>query len=208
MRADLRVCACGSWWACACGTLGLGSHSPERCSSRTKSATRQRLAAARRVDAGGEQPAGRLVARTRPLGERVARRLAPLREGDVDQFEHLRAEIGVGRPRRRFVPVDAHQPRVHPRNRPEHRRRHHAVAPDVAVEPELDAGHAVVLAAGFGGEPLGDLGLHHHHHRADRRELGEQVQQRRDGDVVRQVGDQRRRLLGQVWPAAASGCRG
>ena len=30
----------------------------------------------------------------RPLGERVARRLAPLREGDVDQSEHLLAELG------------------------------------------------------------------------------------------------------------------
>ena len=70
------------------------------------------------------------------------------------------------------VPVDAHQPGIDPRDGPEHRRRHHAQAADVAEEPDLGAGHAVVLAAGFGGQPLGDLGLHHHHHRPDRRELG------------------------------------
>ena len=137
----------------------------------------------------------RLVARTRPLGERVARRsCAAAPNADVDQLEHPLAELCVGGPRRGLVAVDADQPGVHPRDRPEYRRRHHPVAPDIAEEPDLDAWHAVVLAAGFGGEPLGDLGLHHHHHRADRRELGEQVQQRWDGDVVRQVGHQRCRL--------------
>ncbi len=110
----------------------------------------------------------------------------------------------VGRPRRGLVAVDADQARVHPRDRPEHRRRHHAVAADVAEEPDLGAGHAVVLAAGLGGQPLGDLGLHHHHDGADRRELGEQVQQRGHGDVVRQVRDQRGRLLGQVGRTSAS----
>ncbi len=64
-------------------------------------------------------------------------------------------------------------------------------------------GHAVVLAAGLGGEPLGDLGLHHHHHGADRRELGQQVQQRGHGDVVGQVGHHRGRQLGQVGPLDA-----
>ena len=120
------------------------------------------------------------------------------RESDVDQLEHLLAEAVVGRPRRGLVPVDADQSRVHPRDGPEHRRRHHAVPAHLAVEPDLGAGHAVVLAAGLGGEPLGDLGLHHHHHGADRREVGEQVQQRGNGDVVRQVRDQRGRLLGQI----------
>ena len=55
----------------------------------------ERLPAARRVDAGGEQPAGRLVAGARPLGERVARRLAPLRERDVDEVEDLLPELGI-----------------------------------------------------------------------------------------------------------------
>ena len=114
----------------------------------------------------------------------------------------------VGGPRRRLVAVDADQPGVDPRDGPEHRRRHHAVAAHVAVEPHLGAGHPVVLAAGLGGKPLGHLGLHHHHHGPDRRELGEQMQQRGHRDVVRQVRDQRGRLLRQVRRHAASGCRG
>ena len=61
----------------------------------------QRLAAAGRIDAGGQQPAGRLVARSRPLGERVARGLASLRERDVDELEDLLAEL-----RRRWATGD------------------------------------------------------------------------------------------------------
>ena len=69
---------------------------------------------------------------------------------------------------------------------------------DLPVEADLDAGHAVLFAARFGGQSFGDLGLHHHHHRSQRREFGEQVQKRRDRDVVRQVRHHRGRLGSQI----------
>ena len=122
----------------------------------------------------------------------VLRRCANAMSMSSKTFSRKPSSVG---PRRGLVAVDADQAGVDARDRPEHRRRHHAVAAHVAVEAHLGARHAVVLAAGLGGESLGDLGLHHHHDGADGRELGEQVQQRGHRDVVRQVRDQRGRLL-------------
>ena len=178
--------------------LVWGSHTPERSSSLTKSA----------MDSVSPRRDGSMLAASSrradslPLPAHSANALRDvLRRWAKAMSIRLNTcspEAGVGRPRRGLVPVDADQSRVHPRDGPEHRRRHHAVPAHLAVEPDLGARHAVVLAAGLGGQPLGHLGLHHHHDGADRREVGEQVQQRRNGDVVRQVRDQRGRLLGQV----------
>ena len=69
---------------------------------------------------------------------------------------------------------------------------------DLPVEADLDAGHAVLFAARFGGQSFGDLGLHHHHYRSQRGEFAEQMQDGRDRDVVRQIRHHRCRLGSQV----------
>ena len=116
----------------------LGSSpSSDRCSSRTKSAT---------DSVSPRRDGSMLAARSRradslpePAHSANALRdvFAPLSKRDVDQTEHLLAKAFFGGPRRGLVAVDAHQPRVDPRDRPEHRRRHHAVAPDVAEVADL-----------------------------------------------------------------------
>lgn len=73
-------------------------------------------------------------------------------------------------------------------------------ARDVAVVARLDARHTVDTASGGRREAVGDLGLHHHQRGAQRRELGHEMQQHRNGDVVRQVRHQRggrRRQVGR-----------
>ncbi len=62
----------------------------------------------------------------------------------------------------------------------------------------LDGGHSVDLVARFRGQPVGDLGLHHHQRALDGREAVEHGEQDGHGHVVRQVRDERgRRRAGQ-----------
>ena len=49
-----------------------------------------------------------------------------------------------------------------------------------------------------GREPGSNLELHHHEHPANGWQPREQRQQHRDGDVVRQVRDDRRRIIGRL----------
>ena len=91
------------------------------------------------------------------------------------------------------------QPGVDVGRRPEDVAADRARPADVGVPGGLDRGHAVRPRAGAGGEPVGDLGLHHHQPALQRRgSASSKVQQHRHGDVVGQVGDQRgRRRAGQ-----------
>ncbi len=156
----------------------------------------QRLTATGGVDAGRQQSIRRLASRARPLHKRVARSLAPLRECDVHEFEYPPSKSVVGGPGRGLISIDAYQPGIDTRNGPENGRRHHAAAANPPEEAQLNAGHAVLFAARLGGEPFGDLGLHHHRHDTDRRELDKQMQQRRYRYVVRQIGNHRGRRRG------------
>ena len=139
--ASWSACACGSPWAWL--PLAGALQQPDEVRDR------QRLAAARRVDARGQKPAGRLVAPNPPTRRtRCATSCGAARERHVDQLE----QPGCGNQGRSATARASWRSiRTRPEYtrgiEPEHRRRHHAVAPDVAEEPDLDAGHAVVLAA-------------------------------------------------------------
>ena len=160
---------------------------------RANAAHVQHLAAGGRVDArrgqGGLDGGG--VAGHR--AERRAQRLAALGERRVDDGEHLLA----GRGGRRRVPAGpGDQPGVDVGDRPEDAARDVADAAYVGVPGGLHRRHAVGARARRGGQPVGDLGLHHHQAPLQRRQQREQVQEDRDRDVVGQVGDHAR------WAAA------
>src|SRR5690606_28268312 len=113
--------------------------------------------------------------------------LAALGEGRVDGGEH---RLPVARARC-VAPDDAHETGAHVGSGPEDVLADVRGAGDLAVPLALDAGHAVGAGAGRGGQAVGDLGLHHDEDLPDRREGREEVQQDGDGDVVREVRDER-----------------
>ena len=108
---------------------------------------------------------------------------------------------------RRRAAGEGDQPGVHVRHRPEHAARHRPGPARGRVPGELDRRHAVDPAARRRGHPVGHLRLHHDQAAAQRRQGGEQVQHHRHGDVVGQVGHQRRgrvRRAGSATRAASA----
>ena len=181
----------------------LGGHHPRpslsrRLSShgmpsaiRAKSSTPITSPRGRRVDAGvHERRLGGLAG----AGERAQRRpqlLAALGEGRVDDREDLR---------RGWRSSPAGSRRVHA-TRPESTlgagqktlRPMEPARRTSANQAALTLRHAVGLGPGRRGEPVGDLGLHHHQPALEGGQQREHVEQHRHRDVVGQVGDQRGR---------------
>ena len=139
------------------------------------------------IPAAAEPGLGRGRA-ARPAGEGGAQALAPGGEGGVDDGEGGPPVAGRGRPA-----DQRDQPGVDVRLGPEDPPADGAGPAHLAVPGGLDRGDAVGVGAGAGRQPLGDLGLDQDQRPVEGREELEQGQQHRHGDVVRQVGDQRRR---------------
>ena len=97
---------------------------------------------------------------------------------------------------RRLAAGERDQAGVHVGHRPEHRRRHPAGRAGVGVPGQLHRRDAVHLGAGTGGQPVGDLLLHHH-------------QAARAAWAARRAGAARpaRRRCTAGWPPASVGAR-
>ena len=159
----------------------------------------QHLAADGRVDARRLEGGGRGLGRPGQLAQRRPDLLAAVGEGGVHDGEDL---LAGGGGLRRVAAGPGDESRVDVGGRPEDVATDRAGTAYVREPRRLHAGHAVGLRPGRRGEPVGDLGLHHHQPALQRRQQGQQVDQHRDRDVVGQVGDQRgRRRTGDLLDA-------
>jgi hypothetical protein len=131
-----------------------------------------------------------VAASAEPASPRSADLLAALGERRVHHREDLLAG-GCGL--RGIAPRPGHEPGVDVGRRPEDVPPDGAGPAYVGEPGRLDARHAVGLRPGAGGQPVGDLGLHHHQAALERGQQGEEVDEDGDRDVVGEVGHERRR---------------
>jgi hypothetical protein len=134
--------------------------------------------------------ADRVERSSRPLArrdgaerQRVRKRLAPVGERSLDDALHSRRDAGLTAAKR-------DQRRVDVRAGPEHLARDGVEACALRDELHENRDGAVRFRAGLREEAVGDLALHHHAPRADRRRAVEALDDEGRRDVVRQVRDE------------------